>query len=158
MTRKKNKYLIITLIVLLLGLGVAYAALGGALIINGTAKTGTFEVAFTKTDTGGISTDGQTLTVGDIVLDHPGDSKTINATVENLGTLGATINSFNIAKTGATTDQDAVSITVSPSTAFNLNAGNEQAVAVTVTWVSGSKSSLTGAVGFTLTANYSQNI
>ena len=158
MRKRRNNYIVIILIIGLLALGIGYAALGGALNITGTAKTGTFEVKFTNTDTGSISSDGQTLSVGDIILGYPGDSKTITATVKNSGSLDAAVNSFSIAKTGATADQDAVTIAITPSSSFALNAGATQSVVITATWNSGSTSTLTGTVGFTATANYSQTI
>ena len=108
------------------------------------------------TDIGAISTDGQTLTVGDIMLDYPGDSKVITATIENLGTIDATVNSFNISKTGAIADQDVILVDILPSTNFALTSGTTQQVTLTVTWLSSATTTLTGAVGFIATANYSQ--
>ena len=163
MKKKKTSYVVIALIVVLLALGIGYATFGGVLNITGTVNTSTnaFNVKFTDASTGDvagvISSDGQTVTANNIVLAQPGDSKTIVAKIENLGTLDVLVNNFTITKTGATADQAAIDVAVSPTTNINLLAGTSQYVTITVTWLSGTSSTLTGAVGFTATANYAQN-
>jgi len=162
MRNKKKTYIVVALIILLLVLAVGYSAFGGSLNIVGTAKTNSFDVEFTDASGGDvagvISNAGQTVTVSNVVLDHPGDYKTIVAKVENLGSIGATIESFNIVKTGVQSDQDAIDITVTPTSSVTLDAGDSELVTITVTWNAATSSNLSSTVGFTLTANYTQSL
>ncbi|MCL2859957.1 MAG: hypothetical protein FWF46_05270 [Oscillospiraceae bacterium] len=165
MKSKKRNYVVIALIVLLVAVGIGYAALGGVLNITGTAKTNAFDVRFTTTDTGTISNDGQTVTVSDVVLNAPGDSKVITCTLKNQGSTNATIDGFKVEKTSGTqAEQDAIDITVTPdvdsTSTFPLNSGDTQTVTVTVKWNDDATSAdvINAAVGFTITANYSQDV
>jgi len=161
MKSKKKSYLIVVLLILLVAIGLGYAALTGTLNINGTATTTNVKVDFVDVSgdtvaTTQISGDGQTLTVGDIVLDHPGDSKVIVATIKNNGTVDATIDGFTTITTTGAADKDAVSITITPNTSFDLAKDATTTATITVTWLTSAPDGVTGTVGFTTSADYAQ--
>lgn len=114
-TRKsKRNYLIVTLIVIMLLLGVGYASFTQALNITGTVNgSATWNVHFvsgTTTDANGeavngtLSNDNHTLTVNVSDLQYPGDAREVIATIKNDSSMPIKLTGFTVVdpSTGAT--------------------------------------------------------
>ena len=121
--KSKRNYIIVALIVVLLLLGVGYAAFSETLTISGTAEgTATWDVHFESgkvekkddrgdlitVSNGDVSADGHTLTLSATDLAYPGDARVFEAVIENSGTLDAKV-------TGFTVNSDDVTETVNSS-------------------------------------------
>ena len=105
---KNQKFIIIVLIVLLLGLAVGYAAFSDTLRITGTANAGgTFDMEFASaqiTNPQGINTtdsnvqisaDKNTLTVTIVDLSYPGAGAQIDTVIHNAGSIPAKVKNVN---------------------------------------------------------------
>lgn len=109
-TRKKNNILIVTLVVAMLFMSVAYAILSQQLNLSGSASTGDAKWSVEITDitvkaiSGAAKSNSESFTVTsatfDTELSLPNDSITYEVTVQNLGTVDAALKSItsNIAE------------------------------------------------------------
>jgi len=143
MFSKKSLPISIALILLiaLSTLGLAYGAWTDTLHINGTASTGTFDVAMdylyydfaAPGCTAAISADGKTLTVT-IANAYPGYACAGGVSIKNLGTVPAKINGlaegtntvpagFTVTPPGLVYMTNAVGATVPTGGSFTLAAG-----------------------------------
>ena len=127
------KYLLLIVAILVVGVGIAYAALSTTLSItfgNVTQSAVSWNVAFqgssaTATE-GGTSSTGRscgtatittsTVTVANTTLSKPGDKCTYELTIKNNGTIGATL--------GTITPTAPTSTTCEIATNGNLTCGN----------------------------------
>lgn len=82
MSRKAKNILIIILFLAVIGMAIGYAALSQLLTINGTANISAAVVAGDKLSA-----------IFDVNLQHPGATATYIVTVENAGTIDATLES-----------------------------------------------------------------
>ena len=161
--RKQSlKFLLLVAAILVVGVGVAYAALSTTLNItfgNVTQNAITWNVGFTGSSAtataAGTSATGRTcgtatitasaVTVADTTLSKPGDKCTWTLTVKNSGTVAAKLNTITpTAPTG---------ITCGTATGGNLVCGN-----ITYKLTSDSAGSTVLTTGNTLAANGTQTV
>lgn len=107
MKKSKKQYVVVALIVVLLTIAAVYAALSETLTITGTASaSGEFDVYFssaTIVDSGkasatngaaNITGDKLAVTITNVELSHPGDSRTVTAVVTNDSTVPVKLTDF----------------------------------------------------------------
>lgn len=95
--KSKRNYIIVALIVVLLLLGVGYAAFSQTLTISGTATgSATWSVKFVEPSDGTIDSDGHTLTVKTEDLQYPGDAKEVTATIKNESSMDIELTDFTV--------------------------------------------------------------
>ena len=128
-TKKFNKRGVIALlIVLLIALGVGFAAFSDTLTISGTANAkGSFDVVFTSvsldtTNSVGVDTvnssasvvDGNTITLNAANLESGSTTQAVfTVNVHNLSTTTAKLNGINIAYNGSDASDDLFNVTTS---------------------------------------------
>jgi len=159
---KKLNFLLIIAAVLVVGIGVAYAALSTTLNItfgNVTQSAISWNVGFTGTTAtataSGTSATGRVcgnatitssaVTLAETTLSKPGDKCTYTLTVKNSGSVGATLNSI--------TPTAPTSISCSTATGGNLVCGN-----ITYKLTSDAAGANVLTTGNTLAANATQTI
>lgn len=169
MKKSKKNYIVIALIVLLLALGVGYAAFSQNLIITGSAKADAeFDVHFSAASIGAsrgtatISEDKYTVTISGVELKYPGDSVSGSVTIENSSTVPVELTSVNVVDNkGNTLTGTYVQIT-------GLNVATGEVIAAnggtnvknfTISWPASATSdtSVDETLTFTITYTYTQN-
>lgn len=137
--KNSRNVVVATLLIVLATMAVAYSAFATQVTINGTAEiVGQWNVGITNVEIQNISSgcDGGTPEYTDTdvkfyaKLQKPGDSITYAITIENLGTIDATLNDVIF-----TADEDTGSPAISFSTtslANTLNAGEQTTFTVTI--------------------------
>ena len=94
--KSKRNYIIVALIVVLLLLGVGYAAFSETLTISGNVEgSATWDVRFLEGSDGTISEDGHTLTVT-TNLQYPGDQQKITAIIGNKSSVGIKLTNLTV--------------------------------------------------------------
>ncbi len=167
-TRKKQKVIIGTLVAIILGMCVGYAALSQILTITGTSGiSGDFNIEFTKIDENTmvnaktITKDGIGSTTANFTVDleKPGSSAIYDLTVENKGTIDAILTS--IEGVDESNNKEPVDITYTVTgiqERASLNAGEQEKFQVKVVWNASSTSVPTTSKSLTLKLNYEQKI
>lgn len=164
MKTKKVSYIIIGLIILLIAVGVAYAAFIDVLDIRGTATvSGDFVIEFTNvTDPNNVATiseDKKSIIVN-AQLAFPGDSITISPEVSNKGSINAKITGIKIldAVGGSTYSNPDITVTTSGIVSNDLlNSGAKNTFNVVMTWVSESTATKGTTANFVIELDYVQN-
>lgn len=144
MTNKRN-IVIVALIVAIVGMSVGYAALAQQLVINGKSNiNASWNIEFTdiaeKTMTG-ATTVGEITATGtsasfEVDLQYPGATATYEITVENKGSIDATLESITGVDTANTTAPVEIQYAVTGMAANDsLDSQVSKKVLVTVTWV-----------------------
>lgn len=168
MKKTKRNYAIIILLIILLAIGVGYAAFSATLIIDGTATgTGTWDVHFEtvslKTTGGATDTTHGTATInatGDTItaninLAYPGDAVMLETVVKNAGNTSAKLTEFTIVG-----DDEDLTITKSGAALSNgekLAAGGTCTAGVVIKWNTDSTATTLGEKTFTITYKYEQD-
>lgn len=165
MKANDKKYFIVSLFIVLLSLGVGYAIFSETLNIAGTATvTGNFDVEFAAATvsenehsndaTAVISVDKNTLTINAPDLRQPGAEVTVNATVENVGNIGAELLSVNL-----TGDDDEDIIVTYPTFPVGtvLAPGDTYNFDIVIVWDMSSQAS-EKTLNFTAELNYQQEV
>lgn len=174
--REKNKrtFIIIALVVTILFIGVGYAALRQALVINGTASIGdaSWDVKITDIKEGtligattaenGLSHETTSATFSTI-LQYPGASASYVVTIANEGSINAILDSISGVDTAnAAEPTELVFEVTGVNEGTTLNAGATNTATVTVTWVPNEGADAesiptTTTKQATITLNYVQN-
>lgn len=165
-TRKKQKVVIGTLIAVILGMVVGYAALNQILTITGTSGiTGDFNIQFTKIEEntmvnaktvtkGGIGTTTANFTVD---LEKPGSSALYDVTVENKGSIHAILTSIEgLDESNGKEPIDIIYSIEGIEEGETLNSGDSKSFKVKVIWKSSATSVPTTNKTLTLKLNYEQ--
>lgn len=165
-TRKKQKVVIGTLITVILGMVVGYAALGQILKINGISGiSGDFNIEFTsieentmvnsKTVTkGGLGTTTANFTVD---LEKPGSSAIYDLTVENKGSIDAVLTGITgLDESNNKEPVDIVYSIIGLDEGEALNAGEAKSFQVKVVWKASATSIPTTTKTLNLKLNYEQ--
>ncbi len=165
--RKKQKVIIGTLVAVILGMCVGYAALSQILTITGTSGiSGDFKVEFTKIEegtmvnattvtTGGIGSTTANFTVD---LKKPGSSAIYDLTVENKGTIDAILASIEgVDESNGKEPVDIVYSVTGIKDGDILNSGEQKKFQVKVVWNASSTNVPTTSKSLTLKLNYEQN-
>lgn len=175
MKKSKRSYLIIALIVILLGLGIGYAALSQNLEIigNNIIAQATFDVYFSNaTGAGATVADSHTVKIQDVTLSYPGAKSEGSVTVTNGSTVGVSLT--GLAANGLT-DNTYIKIyfykdsgRTQPFNSGTIGAGDNIAASgtkiyyYTIEWPAGaitptSGSNISATQSFDITLTYTQN-
>ena len=172
-TRKKKDILIIVMVIALVFMSTAYALLSQQLNINGTATiSDSWNVKITNIEvlaSSGTAEGGSVNNTGTVASISPvfytvGDSVTYKVTVENKGSIDATLNSITTAVTSndGTDNPDVVYEYEGIKAGDSLESGDSITFTVTVTYASSSQTSQdpetaeVKTVTLTGTLNYTQ--
>lgn len=167
MERKKAKVVITSLVVLVLGLVVGYAALSTTLNINGTAAITSdwnvhietiVETTATNATTVNVGKTDQTTATFTTDLEKPGSSAVYTVTVKNSGNQNAVLKSIGgLTEANAAQPTD-IKYTVEGIAANDtLDAGASKTFTVKVEWLTSSTAiPTTSSKTLTLALNYEQ--
>lgn len=150
-------------------MAVGYAALAQLLTINGTANiTGNWDIKISniaeESLTGAVSNKaavvaGDKLSASfDVNLQYPGASATYIVTVQNAGTINATLESITGVDTANVAQPVEITYTIDAKEKDTLNAGTTKDYRVTVTWADSNAIPEVKTKSATITLNYVQAI
>ena len=141
---KKKNIVLIVLVLLIVGVAVAYAAFSQKLTINGTAKIdSSWDVEITgitldDTSVGATNETEPTFTnttaTFNVKLAKPGDTAVYKVTVENKGKVDAKLNSVTDLTSVNETQPTEITYTIDASANDTLASGENKVYTVTVTW------------------------
>jgi hypothetical protein len=163
--RQKTNTIIVILLVLLLAIGVAYAAYGDTLTIDGSATmNGRFEVEFTGVSKIGnnvsatIQQDETRLSVS-ATLGFPGDGASVTPTIINRGTVNAKVTAINVYVGDSTTPFSDDDITISiPELESDVLTSNQSCnFTFTIIWDADSALTEQKTVNFDIVIEYEQD-
>lgn len=169
MNNKTKNILLIILFLAIIGIAIGYAALAQLLTINGTAnitaswnvriasiKEGTLNGAISKT---AAVVNGDKLSASfDVNLQYPGSSATYIVTVENVGTINATLESITGIETANALEPTEITYSINAVENDRLDSGATKEYIVTVTWNDSNTIPTTTTKSATITLNYVQAI
>ena len=169
MSKKAKNILIIILFLAVIGMAIGYAALSQLLTINGTANIsanwdikisniaeGTLTGATSKT-AATVSGDKLSATF-DVNLERPGATATYIVTVENAGTINATLESITGIDAANSALPSGVTYSINALENDTLNSGDSKDYTVTVKWEDTNAIPETKTKSATITLNYVQAI
>ncbi len=166
-TRQKQKVIIGTLIAVILGMCVGYAALSQILTITGTSGiSGDFNIEFTKIEENTmvnaktITKDGIGSTTANFTVDleKPGSSALYDLTVENKGSIDAVLTSITgLDESNQNEPVDIIYTVAGIEEGDTLNSGEQKKFQVKVVWNVSATSVPTTSKSLTLKLNYEQN-
>lgn len=162
MRDKKVRYFVIGLIIFTFVLTGVYALLAANLNIYGTATgTGDFKIEFsnfTVSDatkaTANLNQDNTSLTIN-TTLSYPGDSVTIDFTIQNTGSLAATVDNL-IINENSTEDFTITINNLANIEGTTLAVGATTVGSIVVTWNASSVTESPEDVNFDVTIDYIQ--
>ena len=167
---RKQKYVLILLLALLLGLVVGYAAFSDVLTISGRATAqGTFDIQFSEASvvtsagvtsaTCNIDHDSNQLNVQVSGLSYPGAGVQFHTVIENVGDLPAEISSVSLTPDPLTAPIIVTGLDVLNDSHEELVSGGTCSLDFTVQWDPSYTASLDDelTVDFSLTVNYVQS-
>ncbi|MDD3392014.1 MAG: hypothetical protein PHE54_00475 [Bacilli bacterium] len=162
MNKKKNKMVLVGLLLFTLALTGVYALLAANLNISGTASgTGDFKIEFSSFSisddakaTASLDSTKTSLTV-DADLTYPGDSVSISFTIKNTGSLPATVSNLNI-NDNSTDDFNIVINGLSNIVGETLNVNEVTNGTIVITWNASSTNANPESVNFDVTIDYLQ--
>ncbi len=162
--KDRKNILIVALLIAIVAMSVGYAALAQQLTINGTANiSASWDVKIKeitpKVLTGasvkeGSPTFNNTSASFDVDLEYPGASATFDVTVENAGTINATLDSISGLDAANSDTPTYITYSVSGVTEGDaLRSGDTTTATVTVTWDPSQESVPETSVSKTATIN-----
>lgn len=164
--RNKRKVIIGTLVAVILGMCVGYAALSQVLKINGTSMiSGNFNIQFTRIDEGTmvnattITKSGVGTTTANFTVDlkKPGSSAVYDITVENKGSIDAILTSITgLDESNEKEPVDIIYTIDGIKEGDPLNAGDQKSFQVKVVWKVSATSIPESSKTLTLKLNYEQ--
>lgn len=169
MNRKTKNILLVILFLVIIGMGIGYAALAQFLNINGTAnitanwnvrisdiKEGNLVGAISKT-AAVVSGDKLSATF-DVNLQYPGASATYIVTVENAGTINARLESVTGIESANSASPNELTYEIDARDNDTLNSGTTKEYMVTVKWLETSSNIPENKTkSATITLNYVQS-
>lgn len=162
MKNRRVRAFVLGLALFTLVLTGVYALLAANLTITGTATgTGDFKIEFTNVASSNTTkatttlNDDRTSLSIDTNLSYPGDTVTVDFTIQNTGSLAATVNSL-IINENSTTDFTIVINGLSAIEGTTLAVGGTTQGSVVITWEPASTNTTPTPVNFDVTIDYVQ--
>jgi len=179
--RRQNQLIIIAILMIVIGTGVAYAALSNTLIAQvnkvtqnafsfgviwnaaGSARAGGTSATGRSCGTATVSNDKLTVTVADTMLSKPDDSCDYKLTLKNQGTIPATLTSITAtAPSGITCTNNGASmvcgnITYTLASAVTFNSTSNTITSMTALTTGGTALAASATRDIYLVAKYTGN-